>query len=72
MERWEIRRKNSQALSILCSFGNQVETGGHTCADVGILIAAEVEEKEELKNLNSPFMSWQIAKLSQMSKIRNN
>ena len=49
-----------------------METGGHTCADVGILIAAEVEEKEELKNLNSPFMSWQIAKLSQMSKIRNN
>ena len=53
---------NSQAHSMLCSNGNQVETSfsscGHTCTDLGILIAGGVEEKEELKNLlNSPFMS---------------
>ena len=52
-----------QALSILRSFGNQMETSlwscGHTCADLGILIAGEMEEKEELKILlNFPFMSW--------------
>ena len=46
---------NSQARSILCSYGNQVETSlsscDHTCTHLGILIAGEVEEKEELKNL---------------------
>ena len=39
----------------MCSYGNQVETSlsscGHTCNDLGIPIAGEVEEKEELKNL---------------------
>ena len=31
---------------------------GHTCTDLGILIAGEVEEKKELKNLlNSLFIS---------------
>ena len=62
-------RKNSQALLILFSFRNQVETSlsscSHTCTDLSILIAGEVEEKEELKNLlNSPFMSWHIVKFS--------
>ena len=46
---------NSQARSILCSYGNQVETSlsscGHTCTHLGILIAGEVAEKQELKNL---------------------
>ena len=50
-----IRRKNSQARSILCSYGNRVETSlsscGHTFTHLGILVAGEVEEKEELKNL---------------------
>ena len=44
-----------QARSILCSYRNQVETSlsscGHTCTQLGILIAREVEEKEEVKNL---------------------
>ena len=47
--------KNLQAHSILCSYGNQVETSlsscCHTCTHLGILIAGEAEEKEELKNL---------------------
>ena len=46
---------NSQARSILCSYGNQVETSlsscGYTCTYLGILIAGIVEEKEQLKNL---------------------
>ena len=53
-----MRRKNSQALSILCSYGNHVETSwsscGRTCTHLGILIAGEVEEKQELKN----FLMW--------------
>ena len=55
MEEWYIKRKNSQAHSILCGYGNQVETSvsscDQTCAHLGIPVAAEVEEKEELKNL---------------------
>ena len=55
MEQWQIRRKNSQVRSILCSYGNQVETAlsscGYTCTHLGILIAGQVEEKEEPKNL---------------------
>ena len=39
----------------MCSYGNQVETSlwscGHTCTELGIRIAIEVEEKEELKTL---------------------
>ena len=46
---------NSQARLILSSYGNQAETSlwscGHTRTDLGIPIAEEVEEKEELKNL---------------------
>ena len=46
---------NTQAHSMMCSYGNQVETSlsscGHTCTDIGILIAGEVEETEKLKNL---------------------
>ena len=46
---------NSQARLILSSYGNQVETSlwscGHTRTDLGIPIAEDVEEKEELKNL---------------------
>ena len=38
---------------------------GHTCTDLGILIAREVEEKEELKNLLHKFslsvmVDWKI------------
>ena len=37
------------------SYGNQVETSlsscGHTCTHLCILIAGEMEEKEELQNL---------------------
>ena len=55
VELWLIRRRNSQTHSILCSYGNQVETSlpscGHTCTHLGILIAGEVAEKQELKNL---------------------
>ena len=51
----EVRRRNSQAYSIRCSYGNQVETSmsscGHTCTHLGILIAGEVAEKQELKDL---------------------
>ena len=50
-----MRGRNSQARSILCSYGSQVETllssCHHTCTHLGILIAGEAEEKEELKNL---------------------
>ena len=38
---------------------------GHTCTNLGILIAGEVEEKEELKNLLHKFslfvmVDWKI------------
>ena len=50
-----MRRRNSQALSILCSYGDEVETSlsscGHTCTHLSILIAGEVTEKQELKNM---------------------
>ena len=50
-----MRRRNSQARLIFCSYWNQVETSlssrDHTCTDLGIVIAGEVEEKEELKKL---------------------
>ena len=40
---------------MLCGYGNQVESPlwncGHTCTDLGIPIAGQVEEKEKLKNL---------------------
>ena len=46
---------NSQARSIMCSYGNQAEivlsSCGHTCTYLGILIAGENPEKQELKNL---------------------
>ena len=52
---WQIKRRNSQARSILRSYGNQVQISlsscGYTCSNLGILIAGEVGEKEELKNL---------------------
>ena len=55
VEQWYIRRRNSQTRSILCSYGNQVETSlsscGNTCTHLGIPRAGEVEEKEELKSL---------------------
>ena len=55
VEQWQIRRRNSQVRSILCSYGNQVETSlssfGHTCTHLGILTAGEVEEKKELKKI---------------------
>ena len=39
VEQWQIRRKNSQAPSILCSYGNQMETSllscGHARTDLG-------------------------------------
>ena len=48
-------KEYSQARLILCSYGNQVETSlgscGRACTNLGIPIAGEVEEKEELKNL---------------------
>ena len=50
-----IRGRNSQAYSILCSYGNQVETSllscCHTCTHLGILIAEKVEKKEKLTDL---------------------
>ena len=40
---------------MLCSYGNQVETSllscGHTWTHLGILVAGEVAEKQELKNV---------------------
>ena len=51
-------KRNSPARSILCSYGNQLETllsnCSHTFTHLGILIAGEVEEKEEMKN----FLMW--------------
>ena len=45
--------RNSQACSIMCSYGNEMETSfssySHTCTNLGITIAAEVKEKGELK-----------------------
>ena len=39
----------------MCSYGNQVETSwsncGHTGTHLGIIIAIEVEEKQERRNL---------------------
>ena len=39
----------------MCSYENQVETSvsgcGHTSTNLGILMAQEIEEKKELKNL---------------------
>ena len=47
--------RNSQARSILHSYGNQVVTSlsscCHTCTHLSILIAGQAEENEELKNL---------------------
>ena len=55
MKQWQLRRRNSNARLILCSYVNQVETSlwscGHTCTDWGTPINEEVEEKEEQKNL---------------------
>ena len=62
-------KRNPQPRSILCCYGNQVETllsiCGHTCTNLGILIAGEVEEKKELKNLLHKFslsvmVDWKI------------
>ena len=54
VEQWYIRRRNSQPRSILCSYGIQVETSssssGHSYSNLGIPIAGEVEENEELKD----------------------
>ena len=54
IEQWCIRGRNSQSRSILCSYGNEVETSlsscPHTCTHLGIVLAGEVEEKEELKS----------------------
>ena len=63
VEQWYIKRRNSQPYSILCSYGNQVETSssscGHTYSDLGIPIAGELEENEELKNLlNRAVGAW--------------
>ena len=48
-----MRRRILQARLILCSYGNQVEISlsscDHTCTHLGIVIAEEVKEKEELK-----------------------
>ena len=55
VEQWYIRRSNSQAHSVVCSYENQVETSvsgcGHTSTNLGIIMAREVEEKKELKTL---------------------
>ena len=55
VEQWHIRRSNPQAHSVVCSYENQVETSvsgcGHTSTNLGIIMAREVEEKKELKNL---------------------
>ena len=57
MEQWYIRRRNSQTLSILCSYGNHVETSlssscGHTCTHLGILIAGEGKKGRTEKLVN--------------------
>ena len=55
MEQWYIKGRNSQARSIRCSYGNQAETSLSSCyhsyIHLGILIAREAKEKEEMKNL---------------------
>ena len=47
----EVRRRNSQAYSIRCSYGNQVETSlsscGHTCTD----LSTGSERKERTQKL---------------------
>ena len=49
------KKKEFTTRSVQCSYGNQMETSlsncGHTRTHLGILIAREAEEKEELKNL---------------------
>ena len=64
---WLIRRGNSQAHLILCSYGSQAETSwwscGHTCTNLSIPIAGEVEEKEKLRNLLKSG-KWYIVKFS--------
>ena len=52
MEQWKIGRRDSQARSILCNYGNQVETSlscGHTCTQLGISIAGEVVKRRTKK-----------------------
>ena len=61
MEQWEIRKGNSKARSIQCSYGNQLETSlssfGHTCTDLGIGSERKGRiEKLIKKGKNSPFM----------------
>ena len=64
VEQWLISRRNSQARSILCRYENQVETSlsscGHARTHLGILIAGEVEEKEELKKLMWGKLSFHV------------
>ena len=55
MRALRVKKRNSQAHAILCSYGSQVKTSllrcGYTCSNLDIPIAADVEETEELKNL---------------------
>ena len=48
-----IRRRSSQASSMLCSYGNQEETSlsncGHTCSDLGIGSGRKVRNKKVVK-----------------------
>ena len=54
VDQWQIRRRTSQARSIVCNYGNDVETSlsscDHICTHLDMPIAVEVEEQKELKN----------------------
>ena len=53
MKQWQIRRKNSQALSVRCSYGNQVESSlsscGQTYTDLGIGSERKVRTEKLVK-----------------------
>ena len=69
--------KNLQAHSILCSYGNQVETSlsscCHTCTHLGILIVGEVEGKGELEKLSmwGKFSFHEMVDLELFTYVKN-
>ena len=60
-EQWKTRTRNSQARSVLCSYGNLVETSlsscGHTCTHLGVGSGRNGRTEKKIKSgVNSPFM----------------
>ena len=61
MEQWYIRRRNLQARSVRCSYGNQVETSlsscGHTYTDIGIGSERKGRTEKLVKVQGFPFLN---------------